>query len=107
MCGHSIYGSLTELILDGEIATLDEESPFSGSIERVVITEKCKELPPYLFYGLSIGSIEIIPRETPLYIGACALTTAILGLLGRFLVMRESCCVRTRLMERIFPWQLG
>lgn len=75
LCGHSIYGSLTELILDGEIATLDEESPFSGSIERVVITEKCKELPPYLFYGLSIGSIEILPRETPLYIGACALTT--------------------------------
>lgn len=75
LCGHSIYGSLTELILDGEIATLDEESPFSGSIERVVITEKCKELSPYLFYGLSIGSIEILPRETPLYIGACALTT--------------------------------
>jgi hypothetical protein len=75
LCGHSLYGSLTELILDGEIATLDEESPFSGSIERVVITEKCKELPPYLFYGLSIGSIEILPRETPLYIGACALTT--------------------------------
>lgn len=74
LCGHSIYGSLTELILDGEIATLDEESPFSGSIERVVITEKCKELPPYLFYGLSIGSIEILPRETPLYIGASALT---------------------------------
>ena len=75
LCGHSVYGSLTELILDGEIATLDEESPFSGSIERVVITEKCKELPPYLFYGLSIGSIEIFPRETPLYIGARALTT--------------------------------
>ena len=75
LCGHSLYGSLTELILDGEIATLDEESPFSGSIERVVITEKCKELPPYLFYGLSIGSIEILPRETPLYIGERALTT--------------------------------
>lgn len=75
LCGHSIYGSLTELILDGEIATLDEESPFSGSIERVVITEKCKELPPYLFYGLSIGSIEILRRETPLYIRERALTT--------------------------------
>lgn len=75
LCGHSIYGSLTELILDGEIATLDEESPFSGSIERVVITEKCKELPPYLFYGLSVGCIEILPRETPLYIGASAITT--------------------------------
>lgn len=75
LCGHSIYGSLTELILDGDIATLGEESPFSGAIERVVITEKCKELPPYLFYGLSIGSIEILKRETPLYIGERALTT--------------------------------
>lgn len=73
--GNSIHGSLTELIVNGDIESLDEESPFSGSIERVVITENCHEIPKYLLYGLSIGSIEILPRETPLYIGACALTT--------------------------------
>lgn len=73
--GNSIHGSLTELIVDGDIESLDEESPFSGSIERVVITEKCHKIPRYLFYGLSIGSIEILKRETPLYIGERALTT--------------------------------